>query len=176
MTKKKEPHELKRKCPANEGKSGYWEPDLDLVAALESIEIDEPEFAKTGRPRYWTEERALQVAKELIEWAKHPDALNTTRFMCPKGLDKTACNKLCDVYPRFRKFYIRAKELVGANREAQAGKKFDSGMAKKYAGTYDTDYRDWEIQLKGYEAQGKAIININARGMMDEPEVNEGDE
>lgn len=173
MTKPKKPEELKRKLPAEEYKRGYYEPDLDLVAALESIELDEPQFAKTGRPRYWTEERALQVGKELVEWAKNPEAINTTRFMVPKGLDKTGCNKLADVYPRFRKLYSKAKEMIGANREAQAGNKFDAGMAKKYAGTYDAEYRNWEVQLKGLEAQGRSNITINARGKMDEPELKE---
>lgn len=174
MTKPMKPEEMKRKLPAEEYKRGYWEPDIDLLAMLESIEIDEPQFAKTGRPRYWTEERALQVGKELLEWAKHPEALNTTRFMVPKGLDKTHANKLAEVYPRFRKLYSKAKEMIGSNREIAAGKKFDPGMAKKYAGVYDSDYSNWELQLRDIDASAREkSLTVNVRGVMPEQEPKE---
>lgn len=171
-TPRKDPKDIKRVAGPKEGK-GYWEPDFELEAALHAIEIEEL-TNMTGRPKFWTEERAYMVGKDMCEWARQEDAITTAGYLANRGLHRQHANMLSSCYPRFRTLYTIAKQMVGRNRERAAGKKFDSGMAKKYAACYDSDYKNWELQIRDLDAKANSKeINVNVRGKMEEPVLEE---
>lgn len=96
--------------------------------------------------------RAKELAVEIIEWAKRPDAIKVWDFAIEKGFNITSLRAAAVHYPEFNEAVEQAKYIIGSRREKLALQgELHPGIVQRTMGMYDKDYRDlleWEFGMK----------------------------
>jgi len=117
-----------------------------------------------GRPIEYTRERRLEIAEEMIEWAKtHPDCLTVPHFTTSNGYSTHTLVEWASEDPVFSRKYKEAKEYIGVNRfnatrvseeeSLLTGKKaLDKSIFLRHVGNFDSDKRTFDREEKAFES------------------------
>ncbi len=109
-----------------------------------------------GRPEFWTEEKAIEIADKLNEWMIREDSICLAGFRSEEALTLQNISKLKIKSPVFRDAYELAQATV-ANRLAQnAGKGVHVVHYNKYQAAYDPEIRGHEIEMITEKAKAEA--------------------
>lgn len=114
-----------------------------------------------GRPRKWTEDRAMELANELLEYINtHPDSYSIGDFLCSleahqRGLYIDLCPMLSERYPQFRLVYSKIKDIT-EYRIARDALKGDSKINAKFAQFY------LERKARGYGVKTEVNATVQA--------------
>jgi hypothetical protein len=107
-----------------------------------------------GRPIIWTDEKIEEEATLLIQYAKNPESLVLGKHYGERGYHSWHAmywSKRNSVFDDAKKL---ALTIVGARREELAIKGLiHDAMVRKYAGVYDPEIKQYELDLKQKETE-----------------------
>lgn len=117
-----------------------------------------------GRPIEYTKERRIEIAKEMLQWAKdHPDCLTVPHFTVNNGYSTFTLVEWAKEGGEFSQWYIQAKEQIGINRlnatmfdlETDGRKPLDKSIFLRHVGNFDPDKRAFDREEKEFESSLK---------------------
>jgi hypothetical protein len=118
-----------------------------------------------GQPiQRYTEEYAMQVAKDMLEWCEREDSLFINEFAVnyKEYIPKDQLKVMADRYDVFKCVLQKVKQILTIRLDKLAiDKKIDSNFYSKIKPLHDQEYREWMRELAGIESDKNSKQEIH---------------
>ena len=107
---------------------------------LQEYTVSDITMRPDGRPVEWTEERAVKLGKNMVEWMKNPENVFIEVYLISYGLYHGLTRDLCNKYQHFSHLYKQCMKIQ--EYRINSAHTMNNPMYAKFFMTNHHDYKD----------------------------------